>query len=310
MRFSTVAALGLVSVANALLVEHCTQPNTVALTFDDGPFQYTNTLLDTLKAANIKATFFINGENYWPDLALDPQKQTVLKRAHDEGHQIASHTWKHEIPETSPGVVNKEAVLESLGLVEDLIFNNTGVYPTYFRAPKGEIDQATVDLFEGFGYKIIQWDVDPNDWNEEVNGKKSFKERVKVAQQMFTDEYAQKKQNYLVLMHDVQPHTVQEIVPFIIQQGLFKEYKFVTVAECLGDATGGWGKAGNARTVQATGAPPAPETVAPANTTVAGNSTVPGTDADKMNLERSGAITTVNFSVLATLLMSAVYMLF
>ena len=60
----------------------------VALTFDDGPSQYTSTLLDGLAARGVKVTFFMQGcnaENY----------PNVVKRAYQEGHQIASHTYNH-----------------------------------------------------------------------------------------------------------------------------------------------------------------------------------------------------------------------
>jgi len=364
MHFNTFVALGLASVlsARAALIQSCTQPNTIALTFDDGPFQYTNELLDTLKAANIHATFFINGQNYWPELKDDKEKQAVIGRAAAEGHQIASHTWEHLIPEVN-GVIDRQATLESLGLVESLVYDNAGKYPTYFRAPKGEIDEATVNLFESFGYKVIQWDTDTNDWNNEVNGVKykNYNARVKYVKKFLTDEYNQKKPNYLVLMHDVQPHTVQKIVPYIIQSKLFSEYKFVTVAECLGDPTGGWAQAGNALSILGGGNPPtlntAGNTVAPADgvvagtgvagtgvagTGVAGNgvagngvagtgvdgtgvagtgiqNNIQGTNVqgersipgDAMNLQNtSGAMAnTVSFYIIATFLLSTIYML-
>lgn len=66
----------------------CTQPNTIALTFDDGPYIYTSTVLDKLKAAGMKATFFVNGQN-WGNIY---DNQAVVKRMIAEGHQIGSHT--------------------------------------------------------------------------------------------------------------------------------------------------------------------------------------------------------------------------
>jgi len=117
-------------------------------------------------------------------------------------------------------------------------------------------------------------------------------------------------------MHDVQPHTVQQIVPFIIKQGLFSEYRFVTVSECLGDASGGWATAGNAKTLLAGNTLAPADNAQAASSMVQGNNTAPlaptdrSAPGDQMNLEKSGAMTTVNFSVFATLFMSALYMLF
>ncbi|OUM61640.1 carbohydrate esterase family 4 protein [Piromyces sp. E2] len=318
MRFSTIAALGFASVASAALIEHCIKPNTVALTFDDGPFEYTNKLLDTLKAANIKATFFINGENYWPDLVNQPENQLAIKRAHAEGHQVASHTWQHKIPEIQDDVMDVPRTYESLSKIEQLIYNNTGVYPTYFRAPKGEITEEYIKFFENIGYRVIQWDYDPNDWKSEVDGieyKDNYGPRVKKVKEELPQVAAEKRENYLILMHDAKQSTVEEIVPFLIENKLFDGYQFVTVAECLGDPTGGWSKIGNAITVMNGGkVEPVGEisqTTVPANNTLTGNRSVAGTDADKMNLEKSGAMTsTVSLSVFITLFMSALYMLF
>lgn len=53
---------GAVPVGRA--ITSCTVPGTVALTFDDGPFDYTNKAMNLLKAAGFRATFFLNGDNY------------------------------------------------------------------------------------------------------------------------------------------------------------------------------------------------------------------------------------------------------
>ncbi|ORX42223.1 glycoside hydrolase/deacetylase [Piromyces finnis] len=328
MHFIKFAALGLCSIlsVSSTLIRSCTEPNTVALTFDDGPFQYTTELLDYLKEAGIHATFFINGNNYWPELSTDPEKQAILKRVAEEGHQIASHTWNHEIPEQN-GVIDKQSVLESLSLIEDLVYKNTGKYPTYFRAPKGEIDEATVMLFEEFNYKVIQWDTDTNDWNRVVNGvkHKDHNARIKAAKEFLTNEYYKKKENYLVLMHDVQPHTVKEIVPYIINNGIFQGYNFVTVAECLGDPTGGWSTiGGNALSILNGGAPPNNNVVqnnynadvdtidySYSNTDFQENRSITtNLNNEVMNLKSDGFMTkTVNFYVIATIILSALYML-
>jgi peptidoglycan/xylan/chitin deacetylase (PgdA/CDA1 family) len=73
------------------VITSCKVPGTVAMTFDDGPYKFTNQLLDQLKDAGVKATFFVNGHNIGDIYQYD----WVVKRAYNEGHQIASHTWSH-----------------------------------------------------------------------------------------------------------------------------------------------------------------------------------------------------------------------
>ncbi|ORX78617.1 glycoside hydrolase/deacetylase [Anaeromyces robustus] len=227
MHLSNIIALAIscVMAVNAEKIYHCTEPNTIALTFDDGPYIYTTDLLDQLKEAGIHATFFINGYNWWHDLETDPEKQAILTRAHNEGHQIASHTWRHAIPEI------KEEIKPNLSRLDDLIEKCTGYRPKYFRAPKGDCKEDCIAYLEELGYHVIQWDTDTNDWDKDIGIEK----RVSMVKEFLTNEFDQKRENYLVLMHDVHEHTVKQIVPWVIKNAPLDKYKFVTVAECLGD---------------------------------------------------------------------------
>lgn len=100
-----------------------------------------------------------------------------------------------------------------------------GVTPRYFRAPGGECDSTCEKNIESLGYRIIKWDVDTNDWKLDANGSISI----------LKEEFNKGKKNYLVLMHDSKEHSIEETVPWIIESGISKKYKFVTVAECLGE---------------------------------------------------------------------------
>ncbi len=79
------------SVPVGSIIDRCTQPGTVALTFDDGPHIYTAQILDTLRANNVRATFFINGDN-WSNI-FNADNQALVRRMIAEGHQIGSHTY-------------------------------------------------------------------------------------------------------------------------------------------------------------------------------------------------------------------------
>ena len=238
MRFIKTIGLAISTAiaVNASKIYHCTEKNTLALTFDDGPYEYTNELLDTLSKNNIKATFFINGENYWKDLKSNSTKQKVIGRAVSEGHQVASHTWAHQIPSS------ESDIKADLSKLDDLVEKAAGVRPKYFRAPQGHCDDQCIKYIEGLGYKIIQWDLDTKDWDYKYEGldtKAQKERRVKESVEILEEYFSEDKSNYLVLMHDVNDHTVREIVPWIIKNASSK-YKFVTVAECLGDKNGAY----------------------------------------------------------------------
>ena len=61
----------------------------LALTFDDGPSsKYTTQLLDGLKERGVPVTFFFLGE-------MAEDNRAIVRRAYEEGHEIACHTWDH-----------------------------------------------------------------------------------------------------------------------------------------------------------------------------------------------------------------------
>ena len=82
-----------------------TDLNEVVLTFDDGPHpEYTPELLDLLKQRNVKATFFVIGEN----AAKYPE---IIGRIVNEGHKIGIHSFYHKPSFTYS---SKKAVIKDL----------------------------------------------------------------------------------------------------------------------------------------------------------------------------------------------------
>jgi peptidoglycan/xylan/chitin deacetylase (PgdA/CDA1 family) len=77
------------SVPVGTVITSCTVAGTAALTFDDGPYIYTEQLLDILQSNGVHATFFQNGQNY--DNIYN--YASTIQRIVDEGHQIGSHTY-------------------------------------------------------------------------------------------------------------------------------------------------------------------------------------------------------------------------
>ncbi|KAI9495827.1 hypothetical protein BDB00DRAFT_937378 [Zychaea mexicana] len=124
-----------------------------SLTYDDGPSQYTPKLLDFLKEINEKATFFVVGGQVL-------QYPEILKRAYDEGHEIAMHSWSHKNMAT---LTNEELVGE-LKWNEQVIKEVIGVSPRFFRPPFGNMDDRVRDIVKALGFTPVIWSVDTNDW--------------------------------------------------------------------------------------------------------------------------------------------------
>jgi peptidoglycan/xylan/chitin deacetylase (PgdA/CDA1 family) len=207
----------------------------IAMTFDDGPSaKLTPKLLDLLAARHIKVTFFVIGQN----VAEHPE---VVARAAKEGHEIGNHSWSHP----NFAKMSDAAVRNELQKTDDAIQKAIGTRPTLLRPPYGSISARQKKwINDEFGYKIILWDVDPNDWKRP--GPDVVRNRiVKLT-----------RAGSIVLSHDIHPGTI-EAMPSTLDQLQAKGFKFVTVSELIGMATPEPPKA--TASPKPTSSPPTPE---------------------------------------------------
>ncbi|CAO3700139.1 unnamed protein product [Rhizopus microsporus] len=248
MRLTLLASLAAIATAvSAVPVEKravkakvyttCSVPGTIALTFDDGPYEYTWALADTLKSKGVTATFFMNGNN-WVDVEHQSVKtpagtktyKQVIKHVYDKGHQIGSHTFSHkELAGLSASEVKSE-----MTKLEKIFKSVIGKTPVYMRPPSGAYDDNTLATLGQLGYKVILWDIDSNDWRYKdiaslANEQQEYKSVIEA-------DNKKKPHGHIALQHDVHKKTIDKLVPWVISYIKSKKnYKFVTVAECLGN---------------------------------------------------------------------------
>lgn len=130
--------------------------NKLALTFDCAwGNSNTDLLLQLLKDADAKATFFVTGE------FCDKYPEDVRKM-YDAGHEIANHSDTHPHVEG----ININDLIADTNECSRKIQMITGEKPALYRAPYGEYDDNVVTTIEGMGMKMIQWSVDSIDWQE------------------------------------------------------------------------------------------------------------------------------------------------
>jgi peptidoglycan-N-acetylglucosamine deacetylase len=131
-----------------------TNQKKVVMTFDDGPSpEWTPRILDALKAANIKATFFMIGHHVkkYPDIAL---------RVAREGHTIGNHGYAHSVllyytlPELEEEIKYTELVIRDI----------TGVTTKFFRPPKAWLRRDIKEKIKSMGYEIVLWSLNSKDW--------------------------------------------------------------------------------------------------------------------------------------------------
>lgn len=138
----------------------CTNKSHVALTFDDGPYIYTEQVLDVLDQYNAKATFFITGNNMGKGQIdnVSTGYPQLLRRMHDSGHQIASHTWTHQ---NLTNMTTQQR--QNQMYYNEMAFRNVlGFFPTYMRPPYSECDDNMENMLADMGYHIIYYNIDPS----------------------------------------------------------------------------------------------------------------------------------------------------
>ncbi|KAI9283063.1 hypothetical protein BC943DRAFT_382126 [Umbelopsis sp. AD052] len=195
-----------------------------ALTFDDGPYQYSSKLIDHLNERGIKATFFVNGNNFW-DLDNNIQAQNAIKKAYHSGHQIASHTWSHaNLDELSNQHVEDEVVR-----LEDALMRIIGVRPSFVRPPYGNSDDRVTNILNHLGYTVVNWSVDSKDYETH-----SLSDEMHNYHRELGSSSGSK--GGIGLEHDVYKQTAEELADAIIDYARERGYKFSTVAECFNEA--------------------------------------------------------------------------
>lgn len=125
----------------------------VALTFDDGPYIYTPALLDTLASNNVKATFFVVGDNGGKGQIQDPSTgyPDIIRRMVAEGHMVGSHTWGHQdLATLTADQVRDQMLLNEQALVEIL-----GFFPTYMRPPYTSWNADVLQVLGELGYHVV-----------------------------------------------------------------------------------------------------------------------------------------------------------
>ena len=127
----------------------------VGLSFDDGPTPgNTQNLLNALKSAGLRATFFDEGQNVQPNPSL---VQATLAA----GMWIGNHSWDHPHMTT----LSQSQMTTEIGNTQNAIRAVTGSNPQLFRPPYGETNSTLKAVEASFGLTEIIWDVDSQDWN-------------------------------------------------------------------------------------------------------------------------------------------------
>ena len=183
------------------------EPPKIAITFDDGPSsQCTGRLLDGLKERNVKATFFLIGENA-------KENPEMVKRLDEEGHLIGNHTYHHvEITKVSDEEAKKE-ILDTNKVITSI----TGKSVEYMRPPFG-LWQRNLEM--EIEVLPVMWTIDPLDWTTEN------------VDEIVNKVVTEAEENDIILLHDCYDSSVDAALRIIdiLQK---KGFEFVTVDQLI-----------------------------------------------------------------------------
>ena len=200
----------------------------VALTFDDGPSEYTERYLKILKEHGAKATFFNLGQ-------CADEYPALEKKIVEAGHQLCSHTYSHDQLTAD----SDKRIASEITSAFDSIEKNSGQKTTVIRPPYGAIDSKVWLATKGTVSTSVLWNMDSRDWA--LPGVDAIVQNCVSGIQP----------GYVILMHDGGGNRDQDLeaLPKIIDQLHEQGYEFVTISElmasddsipdeaCSGDAT-------------------------------------------------------------------------
>lgn len=184
----------------------------IALTFDDGPSQYSAPMLDILKEKGVKATFFDLGQQSKEFAAAE-------KRMIAEGHEVASHSYDHPNMPTLSRDTLRTNITNGFSAMKEA----SGIDTKVFRSPYGAFGvQQWKDAGDLIDMNVL-WDIDTLDWK-------------RPGADAIHDNVMQHAHNgAIVLMHDGGGNREQDIeaLPRIIDDLKGQGYEFVTVKQLI-----------------------------------------------------------------------------
>jgi len=205
-------------------------PDLIALTIDDGPASpYTGQMLDVLKKLNVKATFFLIGQNAdrYPGL---------VKRIWAEGHELGNHTYTHPNIGAIPPIRAEFELNATQRVFQSLLHRSTLLFRPPYNAdaePSAAEEVQPIVQASEMNYITVLEFLDPQDWKlEERNEdgtikKRTAKEMLEVVLQQVETEHGS-----CILLHDGggdRAETVK-LIPMLVDALQKRGKKFVTVS--------------------------------------------------------------------------------
>lgn len=185
-----------------------TKKKEVALTFDDGPTEFTPLFLDILKKNQIKATFFCIGKQI-------EKHPDIFKRIIEEGHSIGNHTYSHS---NKTGLLSTSEMVKEISRCDDAIQQFGNISTPFYRPPFGVTNPNISRAISKTKKISVGWNI------------RSFDTKINDYQKIVKKIDRQLKPGSIILLHDTSQKSLQVLADLllILQR---KDYSTFTVEE-------------------------------------------------------------------------------
>ena len=185
----------------------------VYLTFDDGPGQYTQQLLDTLAKYDVHVTFFVTG--------AFPVYEDMIKKEFEAGHSVGIHTFSHDYDKI---YASPDAFWKDNAQMQEIVIRQTGQPSHLMRFAGGSsntmgtwqsegIMETLVNQAAGKGFQYFDWNVSSGDGAAEGDSSMVISR--------ITDQIRNFDES-VVLCHDTKEYTVnamEYLIPWLLDNG-------------------------------------------------------------------------------------------
>lgn len=209
-------------------------PKLIALTIDDGPAEpYTAQMLDELKKLDVKATFFLIGENA-------ERYPSLVRRIWNEGHEIGNHSYTHPNIGAIPERRARFELNATQRVFQSVLHRSTILFRPPYNAdaePTTNEEVRPIVLATSLNYVTILELIDPQDWDTDPLDEHGHR-RHRTAEEMQQLLLAQleTEKGSCVLLHDGggdRSETVR-LIPMLVNTLRAKGYTFVPASALIG----------------------------------------------------------------------------
>ncbi len=198
LMFSAVVVWGSFDIGLGYFVHSITHKRTkikeVALTFDDGPTEFTPKFLDILKENKVKATFFCIGKQ------IEKYPET-FQRIIAEGHIIGNHTYSHS---NQTGFLSTSKMVEEIEKCDEVMLKIGNLETNLYRPPFGVTNPNIAKAIKKTGKKSIGWNIRSLDTVTEDENR------------IYRKVTRELKPGSIILLHDTSEKTYNVLVNLLV----------------------------------------------------------------------------------------------